>query len=183
VPRSATVEVLLLKAPGLYTSGSKWEITYEFRIANQTAEWEAWKRRKLNGGSEDRIGDILKEGAEKKLLRSAENQKVVFHIPFAPAIVGRLSNDPKGSVRITPGKLTSKEIELSRQQESKSQVFFFYSIINVYDAVLKKNFIIPVSRVWPYQSYPQAKFQIKVEIYDDGSYHVNSSLPTTRSSI
>lgn len=182
VPKTATVEIILLKAPGINDKGSRWEITYEFRIANQTTLWEAWKQRKLKGGSEERVGELIKEGTVKRMLRSPENRKVLFQIPLSPEIRERLRAQPRDPVKITPGKITPEDIKLSREQEMRAQSFLFYSVINIYDAKLKKNFAITASRVWDFSGYPQARFEIKVEINSDGSYSVNSSLPTKKRS-
>jgi hypothetical protein len=182
VPRSATVEILLLKAPGINATGSKWEIAYDFRIANQATEWKAWKEGKLKGGSEQRVGELIKEGAVEKPLHSPESRRVVFQIPFNSEIQVRLKEQPRDLDKVTPDKVTPEDIKLLKDQEMKIQVFFFHCTINIYDATLKKTFIIPASRVWPFSSYPQARFEIKVEIHDDGSYSVKSSLPAKESS-
>lgn len=182
VPKTATVEIILLRAPGINHKGSRWEIAYEFRIANQITLWEAWKQRKLKGAGEERVGELIKEGTIKKTFRSSENQKVLFHIPLSPEIQERLRNQPRDLVKITPGNITPEDIKHSREQETKTQIFLFYPVINIYDAKLKKNIIIPASRTWGFGGYPQARFEIRVEINDDGSYSVNSSLPTKKRS-
>jgi hypothetical protein len=182
IPKTATVEIVLLRAPGISDEGSRWEIAYEFRIADQATRWQAWKQRKLKTGSGERVGELIKEGVVKKTLRSQENRKVLFRIPLSPEIQERLRNHPRDWVKITPGKITPEDIKLSREQEMKAQAFLFYSVINIYDAKLKKTIMISYPQSWDFGSYPQARFEIKVEINSDGSYRVNSSLPTkTRS--
>jgi hypothetical protein len=177
VPKAATVEIILLKAPGINDEGSWWEIAYEFRIINQAAEWQAWKQGKFKAGNGERVGELIKEGAVKETLRSPANRKVIFKIPFSPEIQERLRNQPRERVRTTPGQMTPEEIRLLKDQEMKSQVFLFYPAINIYDAKLKKNFIIPYQQSWNFDGHPDAWFKITVEINDDGTYSVNSSLP------
>jgi hypothetical protein len=179
IPKVATVKIVLLKAPGLNEEGSRWEMSYEFRIANEITLWEAWKQRKSSGGSEQRTGDLIKEGSFRESLRSPKNREVVFRIPLSPEIQKRLRNQPRERVKASSGQRTPEEIRLLKEQEIKSQVFLFYTVINIYDARLKKNLIIPASRSWSFDSNPQAQFEIKVEINSDGSYSVKSP-PTAK---
>ncbi|HUQ32718.1 MAG TPA: hypothetical protein VM095_11395 [Pyrinomonadaceae bacterium] len=179
VPKAATVKIVLLNAPGMNDEGSKWEIAYEFRIANEITLWKAWKQGQSNGGSDQRVGELIKEGAIKAKLRPSKNCEVVFHIPFSPEIQERLRNQPRERVKTLSGQRTPEEIRLLKEQEIKSQVFLFYTVINIYDAKLKKNLIIPVSRSWNFDSNLQAQFEIKVEINSDGSYSVKSP-PTAK---
>lgn len=176
VPKAATVRIFLTKAPGINDEGSRWEIAYEFRIASQAAEWEAFKKRKSKDGSEERVGELIKEGTIKETLRSPANREVVLKIPFSPAIQERLRDQPRDPVKIGAGQSTPEEIKLLKEQEVKSQIFLFYPIISIYDAKLKKNFIIPYQQSWGFSDHPDAQFEIKIEINSDGSYSVNSSL-------
>jgi hypothetical protein len=178
IPKTATVEINLLNAPGINEAGSRWEIAYEFRIASDATLWEAWRLGKAKAESKARVGELVKEGVVKKTLRSPENRKVLLQIPLSIQIQERLRNQPRDLVKITPGKMSPEEIKLSREQEMKSQAFLLYSTLNIYDAKLKRTLIIPASFTWSFASYPEARFEIKLEINSDGSYSVNSSLPT-----
>ena len=182
IPKAATVRITLVNAPGINDEGSRWEIAYELRIINQAAEWQAWKQGKFKGGSEERVGELIREGSVKQLLRSPQNRRVVFKIPFSPEIQERLKNQPRDLVKFTPGNITPEEIKLSKEQEMKLQVFLFYSTLSIYDAKLKRNFIIPVSRTWPFNNFPDARFEIKIEIHDDGGYSVHSPTSSKKDS-
>jgi hypothetical protein len=182
IPKTATVEIILLGAPGINEEGSNWEIAYEFRIANQATCYEAWKQGKFKDGSRERVGELIKEGDVKKIFQSRENRKVLFQIPFSPQIQEKLRNEPRNRFKFTPGKITPEEIKLSREQEMRAQSFLFYSVINLYDARLKKTLMIPARFHWPFGSYPQARFEIKIAINNDGSYSVNTSLPAETAS-
>jgi hypothetical protein len=182
IPKVATVEIILVKAPGINDEGSRWEIAYEFRIINQADEWQAWKQGKFKGGSTERTGELIKEGTIKGTLQSPANRQIILKIPFSPEIQERLKEQPQNLLKTTPNQITPEEIKLLKEQELKSQVFLFYSVIHIYDAKLKKNLIIPASRTWPFYDYPVARFEIKIEINDDGSYRINSSSPTRKSS-
>lgn len=179
VPKTATVEIVLLAAPGIDEEESRWETNYELRIANQLTLWEAWKQRQLNGGSEQRrLGELIKQGTVKQTLRTPENRHIVLQIPLSSEIRERLRAQPREPLKITPGKITAEDIKLSREQEIKSQHFMFYSVVSVYDGKLKKNVLISASRTWNFAEYRDNKFKITLEIHEDGSYSTKSSLPT-----
>jgi len=177
IPKFATVKIILLKAPGVDDEKSWWGIAYQFRIINQANDWQAWKQGKFKAESEERVGELIKEGAAKATLRSAANREFVFHIPLSPEIQERLRNQPKEQVKIKP-QMTPEEIRILKEQEAKTQIFLFYPVINIYDAKLKKNILIPASRTWTFADYPQARFEMTVEINEDGSYKAKSSLPS-----
>ena len=182
IPKVATVRITLVNAPGINDAGSRWEIAYELRIINQADDWKAWKQGKFKAGSEERVGELIKEGSVKETLRSPANRQVVLSIPFSPEILERLREQPQNLLKATSSNITPEEIKLLKEQEIKSQIFLFYPIINIYDAKLKKNIIIPQPFSWPFYDYPDAKFEIRVEINDDGSYRFKSSLPTRKRS-
>lgn len=174
-PKSASVEVILISAPGIDDEGSQWEIAYEFRVANEKTLWQ--RRADMKVGSEKRVGDLIKEGTAKGTLRSAANRRFLFTIPFSAELQTKLRNQPGERVRVV-GDMSEETIKQLSAQETNSQVFLFYPVINIYDSRLKKNFVINTSRIWDYESYPDARFTIKIEIGKDGGYKVNSSLPT-----
>src|SRR2546429_7900146 len=76
IPKVATVRITLVNAPGINDAGSRWEIAYELRIINQADDWKAWKQGKFKAGSEERVGELIKEGSVKETLRSPANRQV-----------------------------------------------------------------------------------------------------------
>jgi hypothetical protein len=182
IPKTATVEIILLTAPGIDNVESHWEIAYEFRIATEAMLWQAWKQGNLRSGNQERVGELIKEDTFKEMLRSPENRKAIFRIPLSAEIQGRLRNQPRAPFKIASGQITPEVVKLSREYEMKAQVFAFYPTINIYDAKLKKNIIIFYPQTWDFYNYPQARFEIKVEINGDGTYNVYSSLPTRKPS-
>ncbi|MGZ5435824.1 MAG: hypothetical protein ACXWID_13800 [Pyrinomonadaceae bacterium] len=179
-PKAASVQIILVKAPGIDDEGSRWEISYEFRIANEITLWQS--RKDFKAGSQKRVGELIKEGAIKESLRPAAKRRIVFQIPFSAEIQARLKDQPTQRVNFTGGQMSPDDIKRLKEQELRSQVFLFYPIISIYDAKLKKNFIIPAPRSWDFEAYPDARFTIKIEINNDGSYKVDSSLPTKKRS-
>ena len=182
IPTAATVEIVLLTAPGIDDEGSKWEIAYEFRIINEAANETAYFAARKQGKPEGRIGELIKEADVGKPLRSAENHKFVFAIPFSPEIQARLRNQPREHPKIAPGPITPESYKASKEQDTQFQIFKFYSVINVYDARLKKNILIPVNQEWTFAKYSDARFGFKIEIDSDGGASWKTSQPANSSS-
>jgi hypothetical protein len=176
IPRSATVEILLLKAPGLNVMGSKWEIAYEFRITNEISLWT--EREKFKDKSTERVGDLIKQATVKNSLdESPAGQKLRLEILFTAATLERLRNQPTSRITLTNANMTEENVKRNEEQELKSQVFLFYSVVSVYDAKLKKTVTIPVNRVWDFVDFPEVRFEVKIEINGENSFSVNSSRP------
>ncbi len=159
IPRSANVEVRLLKAPGLNLAGSKWEVAYEFRIIAESNLFA--ERKKLNEGSTEHAGDLIKKATLASSLMSPNSQRLTLQIPFTSTTLDRLKHQPAD--RLAPG------------EDRNSQVFLFYAVITVHDAKLRKTLTIPVTRTWDFANFPDARFGVSVEIDSDGSYSVRSS--------
>lgn len=159
VPRSAIVTIRLLKAPGLNLPGSKWEIAYEFRMLPESRLFE--ERKKLNGNTPEHAGDLIKRGTTAKPLTSSIGQTLLLEIPFDAPTLDKLKNQPKD--RLAPG------------EDAKSQIFVFYSVVSVHDARLKKTLTIPVTRIWDFANFPDAQFEVNIEITDDETINVKSS--------
>jgi hypothetical protein len=182
IPTAATVEVVLLTAPGIDDAGSKWEIAYELRIINEAANEAAYFEARKLGKPKVRVGELIKEADVRKPLGSPENHKFVIEIPFSPEIQARLRNQPREHLKTAPGPITSEGYKASKEQDTRFQIFNFYSVINVYDARLKKNILIPVTQGWDFARYPDARFGFKIEINSDGEPAWKTNLPANSSS-
>ncbi len=159
VPRSATVMIRLLKAPGLNLPGSKWEIAYEFRMLPESSLFK--ERAKFKDGSTERAGDLIKKAGLTKSLASSAGHTLRLDVPFDAPTLDKLRNQPED--RLAPG------------QDAKSQIFVFYSVVKVHDARLKKILTIPVTRIWDFANFPDARFEVNIEITDDETINVRSS--------
>jgi hypothetical protein len=159
VPRAATVTIRLLKAPGLNLPGSKWELAYELRMLPESSLWQ--ERGKLKEGSTERAGDLIKKASLAKSLASLTGQTLLLEIPFDVPTLEKLKNQPED--RLAPG------------QDAKSQIFVFYSVISVHDGRLKKTLTIPVTRIWDFANFPDARFEVNIEINDNEGVNVRSS--------
>lgn len=105
IPRTAIVEIILLQAPGLNDEGSRLEMAYEFRIANDAVRYQGWKQKQTKGGSDERVGELIKDGVVKKTLRSLADRKIVLQIPLSAEIQERLRNHPRDRIKL-PTRIT-----------------------------------------------------------------------------
>jgi hypothetical protein len=161
-PQEATIVVDFLDLPGRENEKSSWEVSYELRIIDEKSFVEAANAGKLKQMAidEEKSGDFIAKNSFKKMnLSQAENRQVILKIPL----------DEK-----TRGKLKSAQ--------KLGQVFLFYSSALIFDGRLKKNIIIPLSWIWRYEVYPDARFgmELKIEesMSDDGySYSRKTFLP------
>jgi len=158
-PRSALVTVKLLKAPGLNLPASKWEISYDFRLMSESRLWA--ERSKLNESSTEHAGDLIKQATEGKSLATPAGQTLSLRIPFDANSLARLREQPLDK--------SASDAEL------KSQIFVFYAVISVHDAKLKRTVTMPMSRVWDFSNFPDAHFEVTVEISDATTYSIKSS--------
>jgi hypothetical protein len=182
IPTAATIEIVLLTAPGINDEGSKWEIAYELRIINEAANEAAFFAARKQGKPEGRVGELIKEADIRKPLRPPENHKFVFEIPLSPEIQARLRNQPREHLKIAPGPITPESYNASKEQDTLFQIFKFYSVINLYDARLKKNILIPVDQAWSFAKYSDARFGFKIEIDSDGGASWKTTQPANSSS-
>ena len=164
VPSSATVTLRLLKAPGLDLPGSNWDVAYELRMLPENRLFQ--ERAKLNESSTEHAGELIKKATLAKSLDSSQGQTLLLKIPFDAPTLDKLKNQPVD--RLAPG------------QDAKSQIFLFYAVISVHDAKLKKTLTIPVGREWDFANFPEARFEINIEIGDDERIAVKSSSPKSR---
>jgi hypothetical protein len=171
IPTYATIEIVLVDAPGINIEESRWNITYEIRIASDAALWESHKRNTTNDSSGERVGELIKEESLKQTLRSAANRTAVLTIPLSSEIQERLRNQPSSN-EVSRIGLTSKE---SGELEARAQNISFYSVVEIYDAKLKKNIIFPIARIWSLIGLTNAPLEITVQINAEGGYKWNSS--------
>jgi hypothetical protein len=174
MPKVVKIKVTLLNSPGVNDAGSRWETAYELRIANERTFYEANRQGKFKAGSQERVGELIAKGSfTRKSLRQLKNRNIVLQVPLAKKLQERLEDQPKDRVNLTAATATAENIKLSREQETKAQVIFFYSTVHVYDAKLKKNVVVPIDRIWLFQRHPDADFKIELEVTENG-YKVDS---------
>ncbi len=171
-PSAATVQFTLINLPGLNDEKSRWEISYELRLINQTEEYAAIKAGKLKQmENEEKIGLLLGKGNfTKNLLSKSENRLFKESISLNREVQEKLNNEPRTRINIADVVMNEKAIALVEEQENRSQVFLLYSSVIVYDAKLKKNLIIPICSVIPFSGHPKTDFEIIVEIKGNAEY-------------
>lgn len=151
-------------------------------ITSEAANEAAFFAARRQGKPEGRVGELIKDADVRKPLRSLQNHKFVFEIPFSPEIQERLRNQPREHLKIAPGPITPESYQASKAQDTQFQVFKFYSVINIFDARLKKNILIPVDQEWTFAKYPDARFGFKIEIDSDGGASWKTNRPANSTS-
>jgi len=149
ISKEATIVLNFLDLPGRANEKSSWEVSYELRIIDRKSSIEAAKAGKLKQMSiqEEKVGDFIAKGSfRKENISQATNRKVVLKIPLDEKIREKLKNAQK-----------------------LRQSFLFYGLAIVFDGKLKKNIFVPLSWVWQYEVYPDAKFGMDFKIEQDTS--------------
>lgn len=81
-----------------------------------------------------------------------------------------------------PPGITPEKYKVLREEDAKFQLFMFYSVINIYDAKLKKNFVLPIDQSWSFIKYPDLRLGFTIEIDSDGAYGFRRTRPANSSS-
>jgi len=110
IPTSAIIEITLNKAPGLGMPETKWDVSYELRLATEADLWEASQSGKLKSDTE-RLGDLLKQGNAAQTAASPGGETLVLEIPFDKPAQERLKNQPKTRINLTAGSVTAENIQ------------------------------------------------------------------------
>ena len=174
VPAESVIEIVLVEAPGINHAGSGWEINYEVRLATDADLWEAHRNRASRGDDTARVGELIKEGSVKQLFDSPGNRKALLRIPLNQEIQGRLRNQPP---RLDQRLAAEMTLEQSREREKRAQNFMFRAVAEVYDARLGKKLIMTLVGAWPFDSFPEARFEIRIWIRADGDYKIEYLRP------
>ena len=169
IPTSATIEIVLVDAPGINDEASRWEINYKFGMVTDALLIEAHKR-----GDDDRIADLIKQGSITQTLRPMENRKVTLQFPLNSEIQALLINQPPVSSEASMRQMT---LEQSRERERRAQNFRFRSIVEIYDARLHQKVFVPLVGTWPDFAFPDARFEISIQIDANGAYVVKYPRP------
>lgn len=181
VPKTTTVKFSLLDLPGVKDDASKWEISYELRLITEKERYEAGKKDKLKQmENNEKLGVLVSKGNfAKSVLSESRNREVVFNTSISKEIQERLRNEPKNRVNLGEVKLTDEVIKKSKEDEAKAQVFLLYANAIVYDAKLRKNVIVPLSRILPFARHPKANFEMTLRVTENGNYISDVVLPET----
>lgn len=161
-PKEALIVINFLDLPGKKNLKSKWEFSYQLRIIDGKSSVEATKAGRLSSMTieGDKLGDLIDKGSFSKInLSQSKNRQVFLKIP-----------------------LDEKTREKLKNNENLRQDFLFYGSALVYDGKLKKNIVVPLSWVWNYEIYADAKFGMEFKIQetegeDDYSYSTGTFTP------
>jgi hypothetical protein len=65
-----------------------------------------------------------------------------------------------------------------REHERRAQNFVFRSIVEIYDARLQRKVFLQLRGAWPYVAFPDARFEITIQVDANGYYKVKYPRPT-----
>ncbi|MEO8074676.1 MAG: hypothetical protein ABI891_15455 [Acidobacteriota bacterium] len=179
---NAKIKITLLNLPGVDLEKSKWEMSYELRIATQKDLSDAMTNGSLTLNADQKLGDfVAKNSFSKSSLVKKENREIVLTIPLDKKIQEKLANDLASLVEFENLVAQNKNNRESlTERQIKSQDFVMYANILVYDAKLKKNIIVPFNWLLPYSRFahlPGANFEMTFEIKEGGDFAKSVVLP------
>lgn len=170
-PENAIIRIDLIGLPGINYAKSKWEVSYELRIISEKEQNESFEKLRHMNDSE-RIGSLVGKGSFVKTnLSNPENLTNISSLPLSVEIRERLKNQPPKKINQNDLKVLENTIKKSQEESSNRIIFLLYANILVYDAKLKKNIIVPMSWIMPYERHPNAEFLMNFEITADGGYN------------
>lgn len=168
--KNADIKINFLDLPGKDLKASKWEIAYELRLVDNDTFMEAVKAETFKYMNEDkqRFGEVIDKGSFSKTNLSDEtNRTVTLNFPLNTNFQARLAKHFAARV---PANIEYDDStkDLFKKQENESQLFLFYATALIYDAKLKKNIITPFSWILPVRRNPDGKFELYLEIEENG---------------
>ncbi len=178
---AATIKITLLDLPGINDEKSKWEVSYELRIANQKELDDATVNNRLFLDSNHKLGEfIAKSSFIKSGLSKKENREVILTVPLDEKIQKKLADELESLNKPNIAALNKNTPESLSERRMKTQVFVMYANALIYDAKLKKNIIVPFDWVLPFTRFtrlPDASFEMTLQIKENGEFARNWVLP------
>lgn len=145
-PQKVSFTLALEELPGFDDPGSLWEVSYDWRIAD---EKEYFEKSKLQDDPVI-IGDVLaKSSVVLKDLKQASNRLLHIEVPVEGSVARRL-----------------------RSESVNPQFFLLRANLRVYDAKIKKTIVDLIARVWSPKFYPDGNASISIKVREDGSYGI-----------
>lgn len=147
VPQRLTLLFELLNLPPGFTGESKWELSYEWRIAN-ASDLEKFPQGKINPQNKESLTALLsKSSVTLSDLTTPASRRYSVSIPVEGNLRRRLSN--------------SKE---------QPQVVLLEVAVRVHDPKLGINVIRTLNPVWPAASHRTGEMKVRMEVTPDGDF-------------
>jgi hypothetical protein len=150
-PSELSLVLELQDLPGLNAAGSYWEVSYQWRIANQK-DFDRWSEQ----GEDTKmpVGMMLsKDSFKRGNLSSYENRRFEISIPVKGELRRQLHN-----------------------AERQPQVLWLDATMRIHDATLGTDIIKKINPVWgPRRFYHDGKANVRIELMNNGRVRWSTS--------
>ena len=144
-PKLVTLLFALQDLPGRDTAGSLWEVSYQWRIADQQ-DFDQWLANGENPAEVGRLGVLLsRQSFARRNLSNADGRRFQISIPVKGDLLSRLRN-----VR------------------QRRQVIMLDATVRVHDARLGIDVVKKVSPVWGPNFYRDGLARVRMELTAEG---------------
>jgi hypothetical protein len=153
VPAEINLTIRVAEMPGYTNPKSFWEGSANLLVN----DWAEIVKRTKAGESTAELGESLEKlSAPKRSLSDPANRSIRISIPVKGSLLTRLQQQPK-----------------------EPQAFLVRSNIRIYDARLRKNFTLEITRIWQLKLFPDGEATIEIRIAPDSTHSIWGPVPKT----
>lgn len=144
-PTNLTLIFELQDLPGIKEAESYWEVSYQWRIADQR-EFERWSEAGENPATLASVGTLLSRRSFKLGgLSEARNRRFEVSVPVKGKLLEQLS-----------------------EAERRPQVVWLNATVRIHDAKLDRDVIRKLNPAWEPHSYREGVSRVRIELLPDG---------------
>ena len=144
-PRQVTLFFELQDFPGRDTAGSTWEVSYQWRIADQQ-DFNQWSANGENPSEQATLGILLsKQSFARRNLSNSANRRFNISIPVKGDLLERLRNAGQ-----------------------RRQIVWLDATVRIHDAKLGTDVVKKVTPVWGPRFYRDGISSVRIDITPDG---------------
>lgn len=144
-PKQVTLTFELQDLPGRDTAGSIWEISYQWRIADQR-DFDRWSTNGEDSAKQAGVGILLsKQSFTRRNLSTPDGRRFDITIPVKDELLERLRNAGQ-----------------------KAQVVWLDATVRIHDAKLGADVIKKVHPVWGPRFQREGAYNVRMELTSDG---------------
>ena len=144
-PKQMTLTFELQDLPGRDTAGSLWEVSYQWRIADQR-DFDRWSAGGEDAASQSGVGTLLsKQSFTRRNLASPESRRFQISVPVTGELLTRL-----------------------REAGQRPQVVWVSATVRIRDARLGTDVIKRLTPVWGPRFYREGNASVRMELTPEG---------------
>lgn len=145
VPKQATLTLELQDLPGRDAPGSVWEVSYEWRIADESA-FDQWSTGGENSSRQAKPGVLLSKGSfSRRNLSRLENRRFSVSVAIA-----------------------GETLERMRGAQQRRQIVWLDATIRIHDVKLGIDLVRKVSPAWGPRFYHDGMASVRMELTAQG---------------